>query len=142
MANIPPQENWFTISAKGATANSAGTVLGNQTYTCPRNRNAIITSWYFDEIADGSTIVACYSPVGATTAPGALDYYVQVGPPQYYDPSAPGYTGWNALNLNLGPGDQFFIGVTVSDGSASWDSCFSVREIGPSSGNMGESTGF
>jgi hypothetical protein len=142
MANIPPQENWFMIAERTASANTAGEILGNQTYTCPRNRNAIIVSWYADEISDGATIGAYFSPDGATDAPGALPYGVKVGPTIYSDVTTPGYYGQNMINVCLGPGDTFFIGVVTSDGSASWDSCFSVREIGPASGNMGAAVDF
>lgn len=142
MANIPPQENWFTIACKGQAANTAGEILGNQTYTCPDNRNAIIVSWYADEITDGATLQAGFTAKGGMTAPGALPYHVRVGPNIYSDITTPGYYGQNLINVLLGPGDTFFIGVFSSDGSAAWDSCFSVREIGPANNNMGAATGF
>lgn len=134
MANIPPQENWFTYAQRTVSA-SSGVILGNLDYTCPRNRCAVITSWWYDEGSDGATLVACFSGAGAYEAPGALPYNTII---QTTADDSVYYPGRRALDVLLGPKDRFFIGC--SSGMGTWAAGFSVREIGPCNNNMGSWT--
>ena len=131
MANIPPQENWFTIAEKGADAGSMNAIL--LSYTCPNNRCAEIKSWAFDEATGSSSVQARFAGKGHTVG---YQYSIPCSPPMNADMAA---TDGNhrLLNVLLGPGDTFFIVVTAAMGAGTWDVAFSVREIGPANGNMG-----
>ena len=138
MANIPPQENWFTHSQRALNVATSNAIFGVCDYTCPPNRCAEITSVWYEEISgSGATLGFCFAGKGATTAPGALPYHTVVlkfessGTSDYYEKGRP-------ISVRLGPGDQVFIGVLTGASMTQWTAGFSVREIGPASTNLGE----
>ena len=141
MANIPPQENWFSVAELGVAATSGGTVL--LTYDCPKNRCAQITGWAWDETgSSGSTVGIYYSGKDATgvSGPGTPLKAILIAQNNDDPTSSAYYPTKNGLHILMGPGDQLTCRVVTGTLGATWDVGFFVREIGPASGNMGSWT--
>lgn len=133
MANIPPQENWFSISTFNVATTAVGTNLIE--YTCPVNRCANITGWLYQEDYNGSTIGLYFMGKGFTS-PMGVDRSIIVA-----HASSDLYAGpyHNMQDLRLGPGDMVAV-KTITEGGGSWSLSIFVREIGPCSNNMGSWT--
>jgi len=133
MANIPPQENWFSKSVYNVATAVAHEDLVS--YTCPNNRCANITGWAYEEEYNGSTVGLFFLGKGHGSTTG-IDHKIVIA-----HAASDLYAGpyHNMQSLRLGPGDKVAI-KTITHGGGSWSLSIFIREIGPCSNNMGSWT--